>query len=57
MHAQRSLRVSVLEHHHHDPFDRLLVAQSQVEGVPLLTADPIFERYRIEVVPAGVITS
>ena len=48
-----ALRVSALEHHHRDPFDRLLVAQSQVEGVPLLTADPIFGRYGIEVVPAA----
>jgi PIN domain nuclease of toxin-antitoxin system len=30
---------------HHNPFDRLLVAQAQVEGVTLLTADPIVARY------------
>jgi PIN domain nuclease of toxin-antitoxin system len=52
MHAH-ALRVSILEQHHRDPFDRLLVAQSQIDGVPLLTADPIFGRYGIEVVPAA----
>jgi PIN domain nuclease of toxin-antitoxin system len=30
---------------HRDPFDRLLVAQAQVEGVTLLTADAIVARY------------
>lgn len=30
---------------HKDPFDRLLVAQAIVEGVTLLTLDPIVARY------------
>jgi len=30
---------------HRDPFDRLLVAQAIVEGIALLTADPIVARY------------
>lgn len=30
---------------HRDPFDRLLVAQAQVEGITLLTADPMVARY------------
>jgi PIN domain nuclease of toxin-antitoxin system len=30
---------------HRDPFDRLLAAQSQIEGVPLLTADPVFHAF------------
>jgi PIN domain nuclease of toxin-antitoxin system len=47
-----TLRVSALEPHHRDPFDRLLVAQSQLERVPLLTADPIFARYDVEVIRA-----
>jgi len=28
--------------HHRDPFDRMLAAQSQVEGIPLISADPAF---------------
>lgn len=30
---------------HKDPFDRLLVAQSMVEGIILLTADPVMAQY------------
>jgi PIN domain nuclease of toxin-antitoxin system len=30
---------------HKDPFDRILVAQAMVEGVMLLTADPLVARY------------
>ena len=47
-----ALRVSVLEPHHRDPFDRLLVAQSQLERVPLLTADAAFTAYDVETIPA-----
>lgn len=30
---------------HKDPFDRMLVAQSIAEGIPLVTTDPIVARY------------
>lgn len=30
---------------HKDPFDRILVAQSMVEGITLLTVDPLVARY------------
>jgi PIN domain nuclease of toxin-antitoxin system len=30
---------------HKDPFDRLLVAQATVEGITLLTADPVVAEY------------
>jgi PIN domain nuclease of toxin-antitoxin system len=30
---------------HKDPFDRIIVAQAQVEGITLLTADPLVARY------------
>ena len=33
--------------HHKDPFDRLLVAQALVEGIPLVSADVIFDQYRV----------
>ena len=48
-----ALRVASLDQHHRDPFDRLLVAQALVEGVPILTADPLFSRYPIERIEAG----
>jgi PIN domain nuclease of toxin-antitoxin system len=31
--------------HHRDPFDRLLIAQGQVEEATLLTSDPVFAKY------------
>ncbi|CCV06314.1 conserved hypothetical protein [Mesorhizobium metallidurans STM 2683] len=33
--------------HHGDPFDRLLIAQAQVEKLSILTADPHFARYDV----------
>ena len=38
---------SALPKHHRDPFDRLLVAQAQVENIPLVSADPWFDAYGI----------
>jgi PIN domain nuclease of toxin-antitoxin system len=39
--------VETLEPHHRDPFDRLLVAQATAQSLPIVSADPIFERYRV----------
>ena len=47
---QHVLRVESLELHHRDPFDRLLIAQSIEEGWPIITADPWFSRYPVEVI-------
>ncbi len=43
-HIQRSV---ALPPHHADPFDRMLIAQSQIENVPLLTSDRDIARYPI----------
>ena len=48
VHVAHTLRVAELPHHHRDPFDRLLVAQAQLEGVPICTADPVLARYDVE---------
>jgi len=45
-----ALRVASLPPIHDDPFDRLLVAQSQMEEVPILTADPEIARYPIDII-------
>lgn len=45
-----ALRVNALPDHHRDPFDRLLVAQAQVEGMAILSGDSQLSRYPIEVV-------
>jgi PIN domain nuclease of toxin-antitoxin system len=41
--------VSALPLHHRDPFDRLLVAQARVEGIPIVTGDPRFAAYGVDV--------
>lgn len=46
------LHVATLPFHHRDPFDRLLVAQAQLERIPLVTADRQIEKYDVEVLPA-----
>jgi PIN domain nuclease of toxin-antitoxin system len=43
------LASEALPFHHRDPFDRLLIAQAIVEGIPIVTADPEFRRYKIKV--------
>ncbi len=43
------LRVYDLPSHHRDPFDRLLVAQAQMENLPIVTADPMISLYDVEV--------
>ena len=34
---------------HRDPFDRMLAAQSQLEGIPLITVDRAFKQFPIQV--------
>ena len=41
--------VAVLPPHHHDPFDRALIAQAMVEELTLVTSDPVAERYGVRV--------
>jgi PIN domain nuclease of toxin-antitoxin system len=43
-----ALRVYDLPELHRDPFDRLLIVQSQMEGMPILTADENLRRYAVE---------
>jgi PIN domain nuclease of toxin-antitoxin system len=44
------LAVESLPPHHRDPFDRLLIAQAGMEQLPILSADPQFRKYSVEVV-------
>lgn len=36
--------------HHRDPFDRMLVAQSMTEGMPIITADDVFDEYDVQTI-------
>lgn len=42
--------VGLLPLHHHDPFDRMLVAQARVEGLTLVTHDQQLEPYKVRIV-------
>jgi PIN domain nuclease of toxin-antitoxin system len=39
-----------LPFHHNDPFDRLILAQAQLENLKLASADTIFDRYDVDLI-------
>jgi PIN domain nuclease of toxin-antitoxin system len=43
--SEHAVAIDGLPPIHKDPFDRLLVAQSMVEGITLLTSDPLVAQY------------
>ena len=47
---RHALHVYTLPQHHRDPFDRMLVAQSQVENLPVLTTDPQIAQYEVKTI-------
>jgi len=46
-HAELAAR---LPQHHHDPFDRMLIAQARIEGLTLVTHDSWMEPYGVSVI-------
>jgi PIN domain nuclease of toxin-antitoxin system len=42
------MRVSELPFHHRDPFDRMLAAQAQEEGLRIVSCDSSFDAYGVE---------
>jgi PIN domain nuclease of toxin-antitoxin system len=44
------LRLEQLPPHHRDPFDRILIAQSLEEELPIMTADPLMKNYAVTLV-------
>jgi len=51
--SRHTLQVGTLPSIHRDPFDRILIAQAQMEGVPLLTADSTVARYAKTIILIG----
>jgi PIN domain nuclease of toxin-antitoxin system len=45
--------IESLPHHHGDPFDRMLVAQAQTDGMTIVTSDHKIARYRVAVMRAS----
>jgi PIN domain nuclease of toxin-antitoxin system len=52
IHHRHALHVASLPARHRDPFDRLLIAQAQIERLPILTADRSFALYDVELLHA-----
>jgi PIN domain nuclease of toxin-antitoxin system len=47
------MQAGSLPRHHRDPFDRMLIAQAQAEGLTLVTDDDVVKTYGIRVQDAG----
>ncbi|MGN5637248.1 type II toxin-antitoxin system VapC family toxin [Streptomyces sp. AC154] len=49
--AGHGVRAGRLPEHHRDPFDRILIAQAQTEGMTILTRDKWIPSYDVRVMP------
>ena len=50
--STHAFQVGNLPMFHRDPFDRLLVAQCQIEGLTIVTRDPDIKRYDVPIIQA-----
>lgn len=48
--STHAVEASALPLHHRDPFDRMLIAQSSLEQLVIITIDPYFSQYDIQVI-------
>ena len=48
------LQIEQIPSHHKDPFDRILVAQAQIEGLHLVTADKTITMYDVPIIWADI---
>ena len=53
VYTSHALQVASLPSYHRDPFDRLLVAQCQLEKLALMTADEALVEYDVEIIWIG----
>lgn len=45
--SAHAIRAGLLPRHHRDPFDRMLIAQAQATGWPIISADRVFDSYGV----------
>ena len=45
-----ALAAGALPGPHRDPFDRMLIAQGQIEGLPIVTSDHAFKQYPVKII-------
>jgi PIN domain nuclease of toxin-antitoxin system len=48
--TEHALAVENLPQYHQDPFDRMLIAQAQVEKLTLITRDARIKRYAVSII-------
>ncbi len=51
--ASHALQAAALPLHHRDPFDRMLIAQAQIEEMRLVSSDSMFNKYDISLLWAA----
>ncbi|MEH2160286.1 MAG: type II toxin-antitoxin system VapC family toxin [Nostoc sp.] len=51
--ASHALQAAALPLHHRDPFDRMLIAQAQIQEMTLVSADSMFNKYDISLLWAA----
>jgi PIN domain nuclease of toxin-antitoxin system len=51
--ASHAVQASVLPLHHRDPFDRMLIAQAQMEDMMLVSSDSMFRQYDVSILWAA----
>ncbi len=49
--AAHAVRAALPPAHHADPFDRMLIAQAQTEGITLISVDDRFTAYEVDLLP------
>lgn len=49
LNCEHGLRAGGYPYSHGDPFDRMLAAQAEIEGLTLVTRDPIFREFPVRV--------
>jgi PIN domain nuclease of toxin-antitoxin system len=47
---EHALAAGMLPGSHPDHFDRMLIAQGEIEGLPIVTSDPVFKQYPVELI-------
>lgn len=51
--STHAIRAAALPPHHRDPFDRMLIAQAQIERMMLVSSDSVFKKYDVSVLKAA----
>ena len=49
---EQATTVGSLPLYHRDPFDRLLIAQAVLDGYTIISADKMFKKYKVRVIPS-----